>query len=317
MKKPIVFMFSGQGAQYYNMGRELFLMDSAFRGWMKKLDEMYQDMTGESVIKVLYDEKRMKIEVFSRLRYTHPAIFILEYSIAKAVMERGIYPQYVLGASLGEFVSAAISGVMSCEDALECVVKQAEAMEKHCENGGMLAIINDTKIFEEEPVLYQNSELVSVNYHSHFVVCGSLSGLEKIERYLKAKVYVFQRLPVSYAFHSSMIDPAGFDFKEFIKTKPLSSPRVNFVSCLTGGREESVDYGYFWDVVRKPINFISAVKEIEKMGECIYIDMGPSGTLANFAKYNLGSKSLTDIYSIITPFNNEKNLIKLVEAVVV
>lgn len=79
------------------------------------------------------------------------------------------------------------------------------------------------------------------------------------------------------------------------------------ISCMSGGRKLSFEDNYFWEVVRKPVNFADAIKEVEKPDKFVYIDLGPSGTLANFTKYCLGNESIQNIYPIITPYNNLKN----------
>ncbi len=315
MNKSRVFMFSGQGSQYYNMGRNLYLSNPVFHRWMEKLDNIFASLTGKSVIKILYDGNRQKSEPFDNILYTHPAIFMLEYSLAQVLLERGIYPDYVLGASLGEYTACAVAGVISCEYAVRCLVTQAKMLESHCLKGGMLAIINDYRLYDDMPVLSKNSELVSVNYHSHFIVSGSINNLKEIEEYLKVERILFQRLPVSFAFHSRLIDPIASVYNCFLKSITLKSPEVNFISSLTGDKNIAFDSSYFWDVVRKPINFRSAVRNLRNEQEYVFIDLGPSGTLVNFVKYNLDNENQASIFPIITPFNNEtRNLERLYES---
>ncbi len=309
MKKPVVFMFSGQGSQYFNMGKEFYLSSHTYRRWMERLDDIFYGIAGKSVVKVLYADNRQKSEVFDDIFYTHPAIFMVEYSIAQVLLEKGIYPDYILGSSLGEFASCAVSGVMSCEDALRCLAEQARLLESRCEKGGMLAIIHDYRLYREEPLLHGNSEMASVNYHSHFVVSGSIEGLAEIENFLKAKGTLFMRLPVRFAFHSSLIDPIEKKYKEFLKAKSFCSPEYVIVSCSLGGTAAASDSRFLWDAVRKPMDFREALKCLNVCGECTYIDLGPSGTLANFTKYNLGGEKKSSIFPLILPFNNGlKNL---------
>ncbi len=316
MNKSIVFMFSGQGSQYYNMGKDFFIENPIYRENMLKLDEFFRSITGDSVIKQLYNDNPDRGSVFNRTFYTHPAIFMQEYSLAQVLISMGIYPDYVLGASLGEFVAAAVAGVMSSEDIMECVIKQAQLFESKCVNGGMLAIVTDYRMFNECSVLHKNSELIAINYQTHFVVSGSIEGLDKIEKYLSTKDVLFVRLPVSQAFHSALVEPIAQDYTEFLKGKTNKAPKTCFVSCLTGSKVTSFKSDYFWDVVRKPMDFPSALRSVSEEKDCIYIDLGPSGTLANFAKGNLNRQKHSDIYSIITPFNNNiRNLNKLDEAI--
>jgi len=316
VKMNVVFMFSGQGSQYYGMGRGLFLTNPTFRNWMLKLDSFFYNETGKSVIKVLYESGHEKGELFDDILYTHPAIFMVEYSIAQALIECGIYPDHVLGSSLGEFTACAIAGVMDYKDIIECVIKQVQIFQTCCPKGGMMAILNDYRLFAEEPILHNNSYLVSVNYDSHFVISGSVDGLEKIEKYLKTCGYLYQRLPVSYAFHSPLMDVAAPDFINLFKSKTIETPKVSYISSLRGTKVTSLDSNYFWDIIRNPIEFRAALMGLDNSDECIYIDLGPSGTLANFTKKILGSNGMDRVFSIITPFSNDiKNFENLLRSI--
>lgn len=314
MDRSVIFMFSGQGSQYYGMGRELYRLNSVFRKWMTKLDEIHTDITGRSILKMLYDDNRGRGDVFDSLLYTHPAIFMVEYALTQVLLEKGIYPDYVLGSSLGEFASVAVAGCMSYEDTLQCLVKQAQMVENYCPKGGMLAVIGDLSLYDQISVLNANSELASINYDSHFVISGSCEELEKIERYLVANEIICQRLPVQFAFHSSLMDPIALEYTAFLKLKTLRNPTINMVSSMYGGKAASLDNRFLWDVARKPIRFRNALKCLGDGDGVIYIDLGPSGTLANFVKYNFGSKKMASICSILSPFQNDmKNLDRLFE----
>ena len=140
-KRPLVFMFSGQGSHYYHMASDLFETHSLFKGWMELMDKRVQELIGESVLEKLYDAEKKKSDPFNRMLYTNPAIFMLQYSLAQVFIADSIRPDYVLGASLGEFVAAAVSGVASWQDVLEAVVVKAQIMEEQCPPGGMMAIL--------------------------------------------------------------------------------------------------------------------------------------------------------------------------------
>lgn len=312
MKKSIVFMFSGQGSQYYNMGREIFYQEPIFKKWMLVLDDIFKKRTGKSVLYILYDQIQQKSEKFDNLFYTHPAIFMVEYSLAKLLMEKGIYPDYVLGTSLGEFTAAAIAEVLSYEDVLHCLISQTQIVEENCEKGGMTAIITDFNKYYNVPLLSENSELVSVNFDTHFVLSSSIDKLNKIEKYLKEEGIVFQRLPVQYAFHSPLIDPIKPMLKDFFKPLAYKKPKIKYISSVTGDQITDFSNDYFWDVVRKPIDFRSAFSNLYRQNENIYIDLGPSGTLENFSKNILNNDINSSIFSVMNQYGNEiKNLNKI------
>ena len=167
MSDSVVFMFSGQGSQFYQMGRELFELHDGFRRWMLRLDAIVYNITHMSILDHIYDESKTISDQFDRTLYSHPAIFMVEYALAQILLERGIKPNYVLGTSMGEFASASIAGVISLEEALEALIEQAKALETHCQSGAMLAVLDDVSLYNETPLLYDNSELASVNFNSH------------------------------------------------------------------------------------------------------------------------------------------------------
>lgn len=305
MGKSVVFLFSGQGSHYYHMGKELFVRHPVFRKWMLKLDTIACEIIGESVLAKLYNEKKRTSEKFNRTLYTHPAIFMVEYALAQVLLECGVEPDFVLGTSMGEFVSAAISGSMDVKGTLTLLLKQAELFESHCSEGGMLAIIHHSGLYNETPLIYSNSELVSVNFDSHFVVSGNNSKLKIIERFLKEKSIIYQELPVSHGFHSSLIDSAATIYINFLKKYSYRNSQIPLVSGLYGNVVTSLSNDYFWNIAREPIQFPKAIQELENIGSHIYLDLGPSGTLANFTKRNLDKSSQSESYAIITPFNQE------------
>jgi acyl transferase domain-containing protein len=302
-------MFSGQGSQYHQMGKKLFEHHSVFRRWMVMLDAIARDVMGESVLDHLYDEKKRIADPFDRLLHSHPAIFMVEYSLGRVLLDSGIRPDYVLGTSLGEYASAAFAGVMTAEELFKAVIKQAEFVESGCNAGRMIAILHDARLYYDDPLIRDTSELASVNFGSHFVISGERKQIKDIEHYLKERNILYQSLPVSYGFHSSSLDPAAPAFKTHLQQMPCQKPRVPFLSSLHGMLLDDIPRDYLWDVVRMPVQFPKTVRELENDRECVYLDLGPGGTLANFAKRNLAAGSRSKCYAIITPFQQEtKNL---------
>ena len=308
----IVFMFSGQGSQYYQMGGELFEKHPPFREVIYELDAISHLIGGQSIISHLYSENNRKIDIFDQTLHTHPAIFMVEYALAQILLDRGIRPDYVLGTSIGEFASAALANVISPEKALLALIRQAETLESSCERGGMLAILYDPSLYQETPLLRDNSELVSINFSLHFVISGLSAPLQIIEEFLKERQINFQELPVTRAFHSSFIDPAAEVYLDFLNQRSYRPPQIPLMSCVQATVLDTIGKGYFWEVVRKPIRFREALKVLERRQDCLYLDLGPSGTLANFVKYNLPEDSRSKSLAVMTPFGHDlKNLEKI------
>ena len=303
-----VFMFSGQGSQYFQMGRELFEKNDTFRDWMVRLDDIARRASGRSVIETLYSDSQGKGDPFDRTLLSHPAIFMVEYSLAQTLIHAGVSPDIVLGVSVGSFAAAAVAGFLDVDDALTAVTRQAMALEECCEAGGMIAVLGDPALFSED-FLGGRSELAAVNFASHFVVSARRTELAEIEAGLRRRGVAYQRLPVSFAFHSQWMDKAKGPFESFMRSIACERGRLPLVCCdQTAILSDLVD-GFFWDVVRHPIRFRETIARLEQQAPRRYIDVGPAGTLATFLKYGLPGTTASTLHAILTPFGaDQRNL---------
>jgi bacillaene synthase trans-acting acyltransferase len=311
----IVFMFSGQGSQYFQMGKELFDKNDTFRDWMVRLDDIARPSSGRSVIETLYSDARGKGDPFDRTLLTHPAIFMVEYSLAQSLIHAGVWPDIVLGVSLGSFAAATVAGFIAIEDALAAVMRQAIAIEECCEPGGMTAVLGDPALFADD-FLSSRGELAAVNFSSHFVVSARRTELAAIEAALSKHNVGYQRLPVSFPFHSQWMDKARAPFESFMRSVPCKQGRLPLVCCDQVAILSNLSSDYFWNVVRHPIRFREAIALLERQGSRRYIDVGPSGTLATFLKYGLSAITESTVHAILTPFGfDQKNLTALVASI--
>jgi bacillaene synthase trans-acting acyltransferase len=309
-----VFMFSGQGSQYFHMGRALYDCDDTFREWMVRLDGIAQEVSGRSVIETLYSGAYAKADPFDRILLTHPAIFMVEFSLAQALMRAGVWPNIVLGVSMGSFAAAAVAGFIGVEDALTAVTRQAIALEECCEPGGMIAVLADPALFAED-FLSGRSELAAINFSSHFVVSAGLAELAEIEAALRKRDIGYQRLPVSVPFHSQWMERAKAKFESFMRSIRLERGRLPLACCDQSAILFELSDDYFWNVVRRPIRFRETIERLEREGARRYIDLGPSGTLATFLKYVAPATTRSTAHAILTPYGfDRKNLAALLAA---
>jgi acyl transferase domain-containing protein len=309
-----VFMFSGQGSQYFQMGRELYDCDATFREWMIRLDGIVQELSGRSVIETIYSDARGKGDIFDRTLMTHPAIFMVEISLAQSLIQSGVRPDMVLGASLGSFAAAAVAGFISVEDALTAVTGQAIALEECCEPGGMIAVLADPALFAED-FLSGRSELAAVNFSSHFVVSARRAELAEIEAALMRRNIGYQRLPVSFPFHSQWMERAKARFESFMRSIRLKRGRLPLACCDQSAILFDLSDDYFWNVARRQIRFRETIERLEREGARRYIDLGPSGTLATFLKYVAPATTRSTAHAILTPYGfDRKNLAALLAA---
>lgn len=309
-----VFMFSGQGSQYFQMGKALYDSNLHFRDWMARLDDVVRGQVGGSVIETLYSSANAKGDPFDRTLLTHPAIFMVEYSLAQTLMQAGVWPDMVLGASMGSFAAAAVAGILDAEEALTAVIRQARAVEEHGEPGGMTAILSAPELFEED-FISRHSELAAVNFASHFIISAKRTELAQIEATLKQRHIVYQRLPVSVPFHSQWIDHAKTSFGAFMRSIHCKQGRVPLICSDRATAVSDLPADYFWDVVRNPIRFREAATRLDQERARRFIDIGPAGTLATFLKYSLPKTTRSTVHAILTPFGvDQKNLSALLSS---
>jgi bacillaene synthase trans-acting acyltransferase len=303
-----VFMFSGQGSQYFQMGRGLYDSNETFRDWMVRLDEIAEDLCGTSVTKALYCDSHRRADPFERTLLTHPAIFMVEYALAQCLISAGIVPDVVLGASLGSFAAAAVAEFVDVEDALKAVIRQAIILEETCEPGGMMAVLADPMLFAEE-YFKKHSELAAINSSSHFVLSARRPELADIEAKLKTCNITCQRLAVSLPFHSRWIEKAKGPFQSFMQSIPCKQGQIPLMCCQQAMPLSRLCDGYFWSVVRHPIQLRETIAQMEQQGTYRYIDVGPAGTLATSLKHGMPLGTMSTIHAILTPFGyDQRNL---------
>jgi acyl transferase domain-containing protein len=312
VRKPVVFLFSGQGSHYYQMGKDLYESHPVFRSQMERGDAIMQALLGRSVLDELY---RHPISApFDDLIISHPALVMVEHALLETLASEGIEPDCVWGSSAGEFVAGIAAGVWSLESALATSVEQATWVARSCPPGGMLAVLGPWSLYESSPVIYKHTVLAGVNFDRHFVVSGSTANLEMVERFLADHGTSYQRLAIPFAFHSSAIDAAREPFLGYCQTLPhFKAPQVRFLSGMTATYLTEVPPTYFWDVVRQPMRFQETLARAEREQPSVFVDCGPAGTSANFIKYNLPPHSESRYFSVLTVFRQGPQNLQLLK----
>lgn len=301
----LVFLFSGQGSQAFHMGREIAEKCPAFRERMEHLDGVARTALGHSVLDIVFDPARNRFDPFDRLLHSNAALFMLQFSLAEFLMRAGARPAALLGASLGELVALTLAGAWTPEQGLRLVIDMSRALERGLPpGGGMLVVLTPPSIMSERPDLFTQVELAGVSSRQHFIAAGPVDRLKRIEHMLGAEDVPCMILPVRYAFHSSHIDTTSAALADVFgrQTAPLTLP---VVSCVTADAVRHVPEGHLWRVVRDPMRISDAFAGLEARQDSIFVDLGPSGTMATVAKYNLRPGSKSEMLSVMSPFTNE------------
>lgn len=293
-------MFAGQGAQYFQMGKDLYEHNAVFRREFDHGEAIVRDLCGRSLSAEIYERNRA--EAFDDLALSHAALIVIELAVCRTLEVAGIVPDEVWGTSLGEYVAGVVAGSWTLDASLHAVVTQARLVGEQCPAGGMLAVLGAPSLFDDLRRADVDITLAGINFQQHFTLAGSHAALADAERVLLATGATFQRLPVRFAFHSAAIDGMREAYVRYCGEHVFRPARVRMTSGIDGRDLSQLSASYLWEVIRQPMRFAETWALLERRGPHIYVDCSPSGTLATFGKYNLGASS-SQVFPILTPFN--------------
>ncbi|GAA0894702.1 acyltransferase domain-containing protein [Fulvivirga kasyanovii] len=304
MKKQIIFMYSGQGSQYYQMGKELYENHSKFRQWMDQCNEIVQPIIKTSLTDILYRGKG-KGEPFDNVLHTKPALLCIQYSLTKVLNEMNIQPDFLMGYSVGELVAAVASEAVSLEDGIRLAVDIARLTDEKTQPAAMLAVMGQKSLMTDYSELFHDCWLTAENFTENFVVSGLPLTIQQLHGELNKKSIMSQILPVKYGFHTELIDPIEEECKQLVHHVSISAPKVPMISSLNEGIVQQPDGDYLWKAIRHPVNFHQTVRRVLDTGDYIFIDVGPSGTLATFVKYILPPDSGSVSLQVLNQFGRD------------
>ena len=295
-ERPVVWMFTGQGAQYVNMGLELYQTEPGFRAEVDRCSELLKPLLGLDLRHVIYPPAGEEVAASSKLEQTaltQPALFVIEYALAQLWLSWGVKPQAMIGHSIGEYVAACLAGVFTLEDGLKLVAARGRLMQT-LPGGAMLSV----PLAEEEirPLLTDQLALAAINGPKLTVISGPSEAIEQLEALLLAQGTTSHRLHTSHAFHSTMMDPIIAPFIDVFKQIRLQSPKLPFISNLSGTwitDEQATSPDYWAQHLRQPVRFADGVREITWEANKILLEVGPGRTLTTLARQGLPQDATT------------------------
>ncbi len=293
----ISFLFPGQGAQFSGMGKQLYEKFSLFREIMDQCFGIYSSVTGKDLKKILFsaDSPGSEKELAST-EITQPALFMVEYALARLMQSFGIHPQYLIGHSIGEYTAACLSGVFDLESALKIVIKRGHLMNR-MPGGRMFAVrASSAQLLELKSDLF---EIAADNAEFMCTISFSFENEEKVVNLLEKKELKFIALNTSHAFHSKTFEPILQDFTYYVECFKLSAPGIPFISCLTGKfitPEEATSGDYWARQLRNTVQFRKGLISLLSKGETALFEIGPDTHLSSLARQ---SKSVKNKKSII------------------
>ncbi len=286
-ERSVVFMFPGQGSQYVNMAREIYETETLFKEQVDYCSEVLKPLLGLDLRHIIYPSEENIDEASKQLQQTEiaqPAIFVIEYALAKLWQSWGVEPQAAIGHSIGEYVAATLAEVFSLEDALSLVAARGQMMQQ-LPTGAMLSVpLPADKV---KSLLGPELSVAAINQPLQCVVSGSIAAIDALQNQLAAQGMECRHLHTSHAFHSQMMEPILKAFAERVKKVTLNPPKLPYISNLTGTWitvTQATNPDYYAQHLRSTVLFAQGVEKLLATPEQILLEVGPGHTLATLAK---------------------------------
>ncbi|MGO9601875.1 MAG: SDR family NAD(P)-dependent oxidoreductase [Candidatus Binataceae bacterium] len=320
--RQIAFMFSGVGDHYPNMAAGLYRDEPVFKEEFDRCGALLQPHLGVDLREIVFDRddqsgkgksEGAKLDFAAMVkrnrgagktprrldqsRYSQPAAFAIDYSLARLWMSWGITPAAMIGHSIGEYAAACIAGVFSLPDAAMLVAQRALQIDQ-LPPGGMLAVMAT----EEElgPLLSSEIFLAAANAANLFVVSGSVDAIETLER--SSRGLMMQQVPSAHAYHSPLLAPAAEHLAALMKGVELHPPRIPYISNVTGTwitAEQATSPRHWADHTCKTVRFREGVTRLFAENHSKLVEVGAGQALTSFAMQT--AAKVSDVVPLAVP----------------
>jgi acyl transferase domain-containing protein/NADPH:quinone reductase-like Zn-dependent oxidoreductase len=273
-------VFSGQGPQWWAMGRGLLETEPVFRAAMQACDAAIARTAGWSVL-----EELQRPEAQSRIaetRIAQPALFALQTALATLWASWGVKPAAVIGHSVGEIAALHVSGALSLDESARIVVLRGEAMQAATGTGAMAAVgLTQAEALDVVAAYPGRLDLAAVNAPRSTVLSGEPAALQAALAMLTERGVSARPMQVDYAFHSAQMTAIAQRFEEDLGPIASARPASPMFSTLTGaGLDVAVDASYLARAIREPVRFSDAVAAMRGSGIDAMLEIGPHPALA-------------------------------------
>jgi amino acid adenylation domain-containing protein len=304
-RRPIAFLFPGVGDHYAGMARGLYESELAFRETLDRCCELLAPRLGRDLRPLILAERAAasgaagpdlrsllgRAEAsepaerpLDRTLYAQPAVFAVEYAMARLLLEWGLRPEAMLGYSLGEYVAACLAEVMSLEDALALVAERSRLIDG-LSPGAMLAVpLPEDRV--RSLIGGSGLDLAAVNGPAVCVVAGAPGAIEALKERLAGEGVPSRRLPTTHAFHSHRMEPIAPALSRLARGLRLSAPKIPYVSNVTGTwitAKEATDPEHWARHLCQPVRFGDGLAALWQNPDRVLLEVGPGFGLSTLA----------------------------------
>lgn len=275
----IAFVFSGQGAQYSGMGKEMYDSSAAAKAVFDMADSIRKGTS-----KQCFEGTK---EELCQTANTQPCVFAADLAAARVLEEKGIKPDFVAGFSLGEIAALAFSGILSDEEAFRLVCKRGELMDKAAnENKGAMAAVMKLSPEKVEDICSGFDKTYPVNYNSpaQTVVATTEETAEAFCEAVKEAGGKAKLLAVSGAFHSPFMAQAAEGLAEYMKDVEFGSPKLPIYSNYTAKPYEGDFKSLVKAQVESPVRWQTIIENMTAQGVDTFVEVGVGKTLTGLIK---------------------------------
>ncbi|MGZ6796612.1 MAG: type I polyketide synthase, partial [Nocardioidaceae bacterium] len=313
----VAFLYTGQGSQYVNMLKDLRSQEPVVAETFAEADRVMTPLLGRPLSSYIFidqddpDAVRALEQQLLQTEITQPAVLATDLALTRLLAGYGVRPDMVMGHSLGEYAALVAAGAMTFDAALEAVSARGREMASLSmgDNGAMAAVFGPlTEIERVVREVDSNVVVANINSNSQAVIGGSTELVERAVATFLAEGINAARIPVSHAFHTSIVAPASEPLKGALRRLDVHAPELPIVANVSGdfyptGADNETMLDILGRQVASPVQFVRGLHTLYDAGARVFVEVGPKRALHGFVEDVLGAHD--DVLALFT--NHPKN----------